>query len=185
MYNGLRSSGDLILIRVCYAIVYCVRIGKTTTSCSLAIQLAKVRESVLLIVRPSSLPSSLSHSTILLTILLISSLTSSLTYPNPQLTTPPECRIRVPCHAIYYIQSTDPAHNLSDAFGQKFNKEATKVNGFENLYAMEIDPGGSIKEMIEQCTFPSYCSSFASPAHSDSKGLIPLPRFFSQWIMVI
>lgn len=47
----------------------------------------------------------------------------------------------------YLLISTDPAHNLSDAFGEKFGKDARKVTGMSNLSCMEIDPSAALKDM--------------------------------------
>ncbi|KAH3901177.1 probable ATPase GET3 [Saccharomycodes ludwigii] len=47
----------------------------------------------------------------------------------------------------FLLISTDPAHNLSDAFGEKFGKDARKVSGMNNLSCMEIDPSAALKDM--------------------------------------
>lgn len=94
--------------------------GSSFPRCSLAIQLAKHRESVLLM--SALLPPPLSSA------------------PSTEASPPPPPG----------PSSTDPAHNLSDAFSQKFGKEATPVTGFTNLSAMEIDPNSSMQDLMEQ-----------------------------------
>ena len=48
------------------------------------------------------------------------------------------------------IFSTDPAHSLSDSFGEEIGPQKTGVAGNKNLDAMEIDPGEWFEELKQR-----------------------------------
>lgn len=64
--------------------------------------------------------------------------------------------------AVYYanqgqrtlIVTTDPASNLADVFEQKIGHHITPIEGFETLYAMEIEPDAATQEYREKIIAP-------------------------------
>lgn len=52
------------------------------------------------------------------------------------------------------IVTTDPAPNLSDVFEQEIGHKVTKLNGVENLWAMEIDPDKATEDYRDRILDP-------------------------------
>lgn len=52
------------------------------------------------------------------------------------------------------IVTTDPAANLSDVFEQEIGHKTTKIDGLDNLFAMEIDPEKATDEYKERSLAP-------------------------------
>jgi arsenite-transporting ATPase len=52
------------------------------------------------------------------------------------------------------IVTTDPASNLSDVFQQEIGHRVVRINGVDNLHAMEIDPDEAIREYRERVIGP-------------------------------
>lgn len=53
------------------------------------------------------------------------------------------------------LLSTDPAHNLSDAFGVQLTSTPSPIPGVAGLFAMEMDPSSETEEMAEGAEDPS------------------------------
>jgi len=71
------------------------------------------------------------------------------------------------------IISTDPAHNISDAFNQKFGKAPTVVKGYSNLFAMEVDPSLGLNQLPEDIIEEHDLASMGKNMIQDLLGAFP------------